>query len=228
MSRKWIITALLAACIPSMALAQNTETTTERIGTSEQNIERDNFAYVSSDVGVPKTLHLRTNLLYDAALLPSIGIEYSFARHWSFLAEGTCMWLGSNSTHRYWRGSTAGLEIRYWPVRSLAATLHRGHHIGLYTAAFRYDFEFGDRGQMADINYGGGISYGYSTPIGRQLSLDFGIVLGYIGGKYLEYVPVDSHYVWQGTWNRNYFGPIKAEITLVWHIELKKKGGEQW
>lgn len=225
MSRTPIIAAaLLLMLIPSWALAQDPETTT----TGETEVARDNFAQVSSDVGLPHMVHIRTNLLYDVALLPSVGFEFSLGGKWTCLADGTFMWLGNNKTHRYWRIASAGLEFRYWTNGPIAAALHRGHHLGLYTAAFRYDLEFGGTGQLADINYGVGLAYGYSTPIGRNLSLDFGLALGYIGGPYVEYKPIDTHYVWQQNKRRNYFGPIKAEITLVWHIELKKKGGEEW
>ena len=30
------------------------------------------------------------------------------------------------------------------------------------------------------------------------------------------YLPLDGHYVWQATKNRHWFGPTKAEISLVW------------
>ena len=212
----------LFAWMPSVVSAQEDDTIVK------EPVERDSYAYTSSDVGAPAMLHLRTNLLYDALLLPSAGIELGLGSRWTFLAEGTVNWLSHNSKHRYYRVSSAAVEARYWIGGSVAAMLHRGHHLGVYAAAFRYDLEFGGKGQLADINLGGGFSYGYSTPIGRKLSLDFGLVMGYVGGKYKEYKPIDSHYVWQNTKTRHYFGPVKAEIALIWHIELKKEGGEKW
>ena len=62
----------------------------------------------------------------------------------------------------------------------------------------------------------------------KAIALDFGLAVGYLGGEYKKYEPIDDHYVWTGNKQRNYFGPIKAEVTLVWHIELRKKGGLQW
>ncbi|MCR5352001.1 MAG: DUF3575 domain-containing protein [Bacteroidales bacterium] len=218
-----IFLSVILLMIPLGLTAQEPERHEE-----EKIVELDKFAIASSDVGAPKTLHLRTNLLYDFALLPNVGIEFSLGGQWSLLAEGSVIWAATDPTHRYWRIALAGLEARYWTQSKISAMRHRGHHLGLYATALRYDLEFGGRGQLAEINYGGGFAYGYSVPIGRSLSLDFGLALGYIHGKYLEYVPIDSHYVWQGNKTRNYFGPIKAEISLVWHIELKKKDGEEW
>ena len=190
--------------------------------------ERDNYQYISHDVGAPTVLHLRTNLLYDAVLLPNVGAELSLGRSWTFLAEGTFNWLSSNSSHRYWRVGMGAVEARYWFGGPIDAARYLGHHMGIYVAGYRYDIEFGGDGQMADFNYGAGLSYGYSTRIGRKLSLDFGLALGYIGGKYKKYEPVDDHYVWKDDFSRTYFGPTKAEVTLVWHIELTKKGGFAW
>ena len=78
-------------------------------------------------------------------------------------------------------------------------------------------------------NINAGIEYGYSLPIGRRLNLDFTIGIGYIGGKYYEYVPRDGHYVWQSTHRLNWVGPTKAEVSLVWLIGCdnynRRKGG---
>ena len=65
-------------------------------------------------------------------------------------------------------------------------------------------------------SFAGGIEYGYSHPIGRCLNLDFTVGIGYLGGRYHEYLSEDNCYVWQTTKNRKSFGPTKAEVPLVW------------
>ena len=65
------------------------------------------------------------------------------------------------------------------------------------------------------MNYAVGLEYGYSLPVARRLNLDFVIGLGYWGGEYHTYDPVDDHYVWKETRQRHWFGPTKAEISLV-------------
>ena len=219
-----IVLLAMVSLLPSSA--QDNDGWGTRKTVKKKNVS--DFAYMPSDVGAPKMLHLRTNLLFDAVLLPSVGVELSLGRSWSFLADGTFNWLKIDKSHNYWRLGTASLEARWWSGGSVAAMRHRGHHFGVYAACYRYDFEFGSTGYMADFNYGGGLSYGYSLPIGRRWSLDFGLSVGYLGGKYKEYDPIDSHYVFQKEKRLNWIGPTKAEVTLVWSLELKKKGGQQW
>ena len=68
------------------------------------------------------------------------------------------------------------------------------------------------------LNYAIGVEYGYSLPISRRLNLDFTLGVGYWGGEYHEYIPSDGHYVWQSTKQRHWFGPTKAEVSLIWLI----------
>ena len=78
---------------------------------------------------------------------------------------------------------------------------------------------------------GGGVAYGYSLPVGHRFNVDFTLGIGYLGGLYKEYIPLDGHYVWQTTKKRRWFGPTKAGISLVWLIGRgnysRKKGGRQ-
>ena len=107
-----------------------------------------------------------------------------------------------------------------------------GHHVGLYGQIVTYDFELGGKGYLGDKwSYGGGVAYGYSLPVGHRFNVDFTLGIGYLGGSYKEYIPLDGHYVWQTTKNRRWFGPTKAGISLVWLIGRgnysRKKGGRQ-
>lgn len=78
------------------------------------------------------------------------------------------------------------------------------------------------------MNYAVGLEYGYSLPVTRRLNLDFVISVGYWGGEYHKYAPIGDCYVWKETRQRHWFGPTKAEISLVWLIGrdyCNKKGG---
>ena len=111
---------------------------------------------------------------------------------------------------------------------SYAATgFSRNLRHDMYYKVQTFDFELGGRGYMGgepggDIFdracFGGGIEYGYSLPIARRLNIDFSAGIGYLGGKYYEYIPIDQCYVWQATKNLHYFGPTKVEVSLVWLI----------
>lgn len=177
----------------------------------------------SGNVGHPDMMHIRTNLLYDALLVPNVGIEYGLSDRTSVVGNVMFDWLGFSKKQLYWRIFSTDVEFRYWFGGNISGFLRKGHHVGIYGAIYRYDVELGKDGQMAEINYGGGISYGYSTPLNRSLSLDMSIGIGYMGGEYKKYKYLDERYVWQSDNDRNYIGPTKAEVTLVWHFELPKR-----
>lgn len=168
---------------------------------------------------------LKTNLLYDALLIPNLGIEYRFARRWTVSADYMHAWWSRDDKHRYWRCYGGEVLLR----RYLGNRPFTGHHIGLYGTMLTYDFEFGGKGRQSDgFGYGGGFEYGYSLPVGRRLNIDFSIGIGYFGGRYKEYVPMDGCYVWQSTRRQHWFGPTRAEIGLVWLLggdRRCRKGG---
>ena len=182
----------------------------------------------------PSWFALKTNLLYDAALIPNIGIEISLGKHWSVAADWFYTWFSCDNRHRYWQGYGGYLAVRrYFPSKKAVQSSRNftGHHLGIYALGLTYDVEWGGRGyQAARFGFGGGVEYGYSMPIGRRLNLDFSIGLGFQDGEYKEYLPMDDHYVWQATHKRHWWGPTKAEISLVWllgHGKGKKGGADE-
>ena len=179
----------------------------------------------------PFYMAVKTNMLYDLALVPNIGVEFYLGKRWSVAADWMYAWWKSDRRHRYWRTYGGDIEGRYWLGRKAKEKPLQGHHLGLYAQLVTYDFEWGGRGYLGDKwSYGGGISYGYSHPIARRLNLDFTLGIGYLGGEYKEYLPIDDCYVWQVTKQRHWFGPTKAEISLVWLIgrdNTNKKGGKR-
>lgn len=182
----------------------------------------------------PPVVALRTNLLYDAALIPNIGLEVWLPKNFSLAADWFGSWLYSDKKHIYWQGYGGYLTLRYYFGRQAQETRMTGHHVGIYGSALTYDIEFGGTGyQAAKFGFGGGVEYGYSLDVGHSLCIDFNIGVGYQGGEYKTYQPTDDgtgHYVWLATYRRNWWGPTKAEISLKWLIapmKKKQKGGEQ-
>ena len=130
------------------------------------------------------------------------------------------------------------IAVRKWLGKRAAGKPLTGHHLGVYGQVFTYDFEWGGTGYMGGEpggtlwdkgNYAVGVEYGYSLPVARRLNIDFTIGVGYWGGKYYTYSPLDGHDVWESTKNRHWFGPTKAEISLVWLLgrgnSNNRKGG---
>lgn len=177
----------------------------------------------------PFYMALKTNLLYDVLLLPNIGVEFYLGRGWSIAGNWMYAWFKSDKSHRYHRVYGGDLEFRRW--LSYGRKPLTGHHVGVYGQILTYDLEWSGKGYLGDRwSYGGGISYGYSAPISRRLNLDFTLGMGYLGGEYFEYVPQGDRYLWQATKQRRWFGPTKAEISLVWLLGHdnynRKKGGK--
>lgn len=188
----------------------------------------------------PFYMALKTNMLYDLLAVPNIGAEFYLGRSFSAAANWMYAWWRTDRRHRYWRVYGGDIALRWWFGNAAQSKPLTGHHIGVYAGLLTYDFEWGGRGYMGGLpggtlwercNHMFGVEYGYSLPIARRLNIDFTLGLGYLGGEYREYRPVDDHYVWQLTKRRHFFGPTKAEISLVWLIGHKnwneEKGGRR-
>ena len=198
----------------------------------------DTIVAVSPETSKPFYMALKTNMLYDVLAVPNIGVEFYLGKNWSISGNWMYGWWKKNSSHRYWRIYGGDLAVRYWLGKKANEKPLTGHHIGIYGQAFTYDFEWGGKGYMGGepggtlwdkTNYAAGVEYGYSLPVANRLNIDFTLGVGYWGGKYYEYIPLDGHYVWQATKKRHWFGPTKAEISLVWLLgkgnSNNKKGG---
>ena len=174
---------------------------------------------------------LKSNLLYDALLVPNLSLEASIGSGWTLGAGGMFAWWSKDAKHRYWRIYGGDLEIRkYFGTLSKSKPL-QGHHLGIYGDFLTYDFEFGAKGYQSKVTYAAGIKYGYSHPIAKRLNLDFALGIGYLHSNYKTYVPRDGCYVYQETKKRKWLGPTQAEISLVWLLGKgntnKKKGGKK-
>ena len=176
-------------------------------------------------------LALKSNLLYDALLIPNLSLEASIGSGWTLGAGGMLAWWSKDAKHRYWRIYGGDLEIRkYFGTLSKSKPL-QGHHLGIYGDFLTYDFEFGAKGYQSKATYAAGIKYGYSHPIAKRLNLDFALGIGYLHSNYKTYVPRDGCYVYQETKKQKWLGPTQAEISLVWLLGKgntnKKKGGKK-
>ena len=168
---------------------------------------------------------LKTNALYDIALVPNIGAELYWGKNWSAGANWMYAWWQNGASSKFWRVYGGDIYVRKWFGQKAEENPFAGHHIGVYAQLLTYDFCLGDKGYMGGqpggniwdkLQYGYGVEYGYSLPIARRLNLDFTLGLGYMGGTYHEYRIADDCKVWQATKNRKWFGPTKAEVSLVW------------
>lgn len=173
---------------------------------------------------------LKSNLLYDLALVPNVGAELHLGKGWSIAGLWKYAWWNTDSW--CWRFYGGELALRKWLGRAANERPLSGHHVGVYAQAFIYDFMLDGYGYQSGTpghslfdhaSYAAGFEYGYSLPIAARLHLDFVLGVGYQGGQYNEYEYVDGHHVWTALKRRHFIGPTKAEVSLVWHFG--QKGG---
>ena len=168
--------------------------------------------------------YLKSNLVYDVVLMPSLEVACRFNDRWSAGVEGNMAWWHNNGRHKYYQLATIIPEARYWfkPQGN-----RRGHYIGLFFGGGWYDLENGARGYKGE-GILGGVSYGYMFPVGKYFAFEAGIGVGALHTWYEEYLPIDGHYVYQQSSRLNYFGPLKLKFALVWNIgRWAEKGGKR-
>lgn len=186
-------------------------------------------------------LALKTNLLYDLLSWANFSVEVPFTvKGHQFSAQYQHQfpwWTWGEADNEYCnRFLSIGGEMRWWlRPQYHAATSRRkerdcltGWFVGLYALSGKWDFE-----RRRDICYQGefwstGLTAGYAMPIGRRLNLEFTLAVGYAGIPYRGYTPsADYETLYRdpenhGRWH--YFGPTRAEVSLVLPIRLTRKG----
>lgn len=216
----------------------------ERSEISEQSeiSERSDFLknHVRDFGRKPLYMAVKTNMLYDAVLVPNIGAEFYIGKDFSVYGEWMYAWWHNDRHHRYWRIYGGDIGLRWWFGSKAHSKPMTGHHAGVYGGIMTFDFETGDTGYMGGKPGGtlwdrwlvnAGLEYGYSLPVAKRLNIDFSIGLGYLGGNYIKYYPFDNDYYHDKEYKMHYFGPTKAEISLIWLIGRgntnSRKGGER-
>lgn len=169
---------------------------------------------------------LKSNLIYDAMLAPSLEIEYVINDRWSAGVETSIAWWHNNNKPWFYQIATLIPEVRY---RIDARKQGHYHSVGLFGGVGWYDLEYKKTGYQGEL-WMAGLSYSYSFPINKLLGFEAGAGLGFMSAKYEEYLPQDGHFVYQQTTRTNFFGPLRLKFALVFDFNrwLKtKKGGER-
>ena len=156
-------------------------------------------------------LSLRANLLRWATLTPDVGLEWRIGNRWSIGVNGSwTSWSWNDKERRYALWEVAP-EVRCYLGEK------RAWYLGAMFKAGQFNYKLSGTGRQGDL-LGGGLSGGYLLSIGRSLSLDFSLGLGYLDVDYEKYIVVDGVRVRQGSGTKNWWGPINAGISLVWHL----------
>lgn len=153
-------------------------------------------------------LHLRANLLRWVTLTPDLGIEWRITTKWAVMVNGSyTSWCWDSKNRRYALWEVVPEVRRYLGPRNQ-------WYVGAMFKAGSFNCKFSEIGKQGDI-LGGGITSGYMLPLGKRLSLDFGLGLGYIHAQYERYRLIDNVRVRQGNGSGNWYGPVSVGVTLV-------------
>lgn len=167
---------------------------------------------------------VKTNLLYDITATLNLGFEFAVANKWTIdIGSNLNFWSFSSGT-RKWKQATIQPELRYWPCERF-----NGHFVGvhLHTGLFNIG-GLPTLGGLVSENmqqyryqgyfYGGGVTYGYHTILSTRWSLETAIGLGYAYINYDKY-PCGNCGSKIKNNSKNYFGPTKASISLIYNIK---------
>ena len=168
---------------------------------------------------------VKTNLLFDAALMLNIELEVPIGKRWSLNGEYMFPWWLINDDRYCLQILMGGLEVRYRPGKRSGRDVLTGHFIGLYAGGGKYDLQWDKNGYQGEFFIAAGVSYGYAQSIARNLRLEYNIGIGMLRTDYRHYHSRDNHrtLLWQENGEYTWLGPTKLKISLVWLITGKNK-----
>ncbi|MEG2856819.1 DUF3575 domain-containing protein [Bacteroides sp.] len=173
---------------------------------------------------------IKTNLLYGVGTLtPNFGVEIGLGKRTTLDLNGGYNWFnldGKKNNNKKLVHWIIQPEFRYFLCEKF-----NGHFFGVHALYSQYNvgghelpmlLGRGSKDYRYEGNaFGAGISYGYQLMLGRSWNIEFNIGVGYARMKYDKYLcPTCGDKVGRET--KNYFGPSKAGISIIYVINKKK------
>lgn len=179
-----------------------------------------------TEAGVPTKPYcvaVRTNLLYDAFLLPTLGLEWRINRNVGVKLDGSLSWWGNEhgKVQKMW---LLNPEVRWYLLRDKRFYVGASGSYGQYNI---YKYPLGkmladDTGYQGKL-WNAGVTVGYQLHLSRSFSVDFNLGLGYTRSEYDSFTMVDKVRVYKDRdRTKNFWGPTQAGISLVWTIGGKE------
>jgi len=153
---------------------------------------------------------VKTNLLYDALLNANLGMEVRLASRWTLDISGN--YNGWRLSHgRQWKHWLVQPEARFWTREAM-----KGHFFGAHL--FGGQFNTTLRGaRRQGLALGVGLGYGYAWRFAPHWGLEAEIAVGYARYNYDKFpCSVCGRKIAGRT--RNYVGPTKAALNLVYYF----------
>lgn len=160
----------------------------------------------------------KSNLLYLATTTPNVSLEFYLSPKWTLdLTTGYNPWRwNDDASFKHWMVQPG---LRFWPCRAFEGHFFEAHalysqynigHIPFIPPLKEHKYE----GNM----YGGGIAYGYHLPLKGRWAMEFTIGVGYLYMDYEEYTCRDCKES-EGMYNRNYIGPTRLGVSIIYMIK---------
>lgn len=167
----------------------------------------------------PYNFALRTNLLYDAFLLPAIGLEWRVNSSMGIKLDGSfSRWGGKREkVQKAW---LLNPEIRWYMGSRKRFYAGASGNYGEYNI---YKYPVGnllskDTGYQGHI-WNAGLTAGYQLLLSRNISLDFNLGLGYTCSEYDSFELTNGRRTYkERSKTKKIWGPTQAGISLVWTI----------
>lgn len=177
-------------------------------------------------------LALKTNLLYDVALIPNLEVELPINRNYTVLAEYGRGWWSSSARDFCWQAQHVGIEFRaYLGVPGDCADtnyespdIFKGWFIGLY-CSFGYADLQPDNTEGIQFSYEtySGICFGYCQKISKNLRIEYSAGFGPTYYEKDRYTVFDNSVLIRKDAHKDDYNilPTKAKVSLVWVINRK-------
>ncbi len=182
------------------------------------------FGTASLSPASTQEIGIKTNLLYDATLSPSLGVEIKTAPHWSFdLSASYNPWTLSHG--KKWKHVLVQPEARYWFCEATGGHFLAAHLLG---GVFNFGhwghgakFLNNDLRPLADHRYhgwfaGAGIGYGYSWLLSKHWSIEAEIAVGWAYTRYDVFECTGCGRKTESDKVHNYVGPTKAAVNIIY------------
>ena len=174
------------------------------------------------EIAVPAKFYcfaVRTNLLYDAFLLPTLGVEWRVNRHIGIKVDGSHSWLGNEKgkVQKIWLVSP---EVRWYLLNNKRFYVGVGANIGEYNIykgmlGSLFSDDTGYQGKL----WGAGLTVGYQLCLSHRFSFDFNLGLGYTRMEYDRFTVSNKVRVFKDRdKTKNFWSPTQAGISLIWTI----------
>lgn len=166
---------------------------------------------------------VRTNLLYDALLFPTLGIEWRPNANFGVKLDGALAWWGGakGDVQKMWMLSP---EARWYMGNAKRFYMGIG---GNYGKVNLYGYPMGnllsslytkDTGYQGSF-WNAGATVGYQLKLARALSLDFNLGLGYTRFNYDTFEMIGNRRIFKTKDQRkNAWSPTQAGVSLIWGL----------